>query len=228
MGYLTAEIILYLLAAAALGLLGGWTIWGGRSAPPPAAVAPEAGAVPASTAPTGAEDGEGEAARLRAELAATEAHRDQLGSRLAEAEDARDALAAQRARLEERIEALEGELARSGADLAACRAALGAAQQRAAAPAPASAAPPAGLLAEPPAAPDDLKRIRGIGPVLERTLNEKGVYLFRQIAAFSPEDVAWVNEAVGAFPGRIERDDWVGQARALHSETYGRPPEEEG
>ena len=61
---------------------------------------------------------------------------------------------------------------------------------------------------------DDLKRISGIGPVIEGTLNEEGVYHFQQIADFTPDNVKWVDQNV-AIPGRVERDDWIGQSQAL-------------
>lgn len=61
---------------------------------------------------------------------------------------------------------------------------------------------------------DDLKRIRGIGPQNETRLNALGVYHFGQIAAWTPAEVRWVG-AYLAFPGRIEREDWIGQARGL-------------
>ena len=69
-------------------------------------------------------------------------------------------------------------------------------------------------LFEPVEARDDLKRIRGIGPVMERLLNDIGVTSFAQLAAFTPEDVRRVAAVIETFPGRIERDDWVGQASA--------------
>jgi small subunit ribosomal protein S2 len=62
--------------------------------------------------------------------------------------------------------------------------------------------------------PDDLKKIGGIGPVLERKLNGLGVTRFDQIAGFTAEDVARVDDLLN-FKGRVERDDWVGQARQL-------------
>ena len=62
---------------------------------------------------------------------------------------------------------------------------------------------------------DDLKRISGIGPVMERHLNALGVVSFAQLAAFSEEDVARVDAALEDFHGRIVRDNWVGQARAI-------------
>ena len=61
---------------------------------------------------------------------------------------------------------------------------------------------------------DDLKKISGVGPKLEQTLNELGVWHYEQVANFSADDIAWVDERL-RFKGRIERDDWIGQAKAL-------------
>ena len=61
---------------------------------------------------------------------------------------------------------------------------------------------------------DDLKRIRGIGPVNEKALNTLGIFKFSQIAAWTPANVDWV-EASLSFPGRIEREDWIAQAKLL-------------
>jgi predicted flap endonuclease-1-like 5' DNA nuclease len=61
---------------------------------------------------------------------------------------------------------------------------------------------------------DDLKVIRGIGPQNEARLQALGVFHLDQIAAWSPEEARWVGTYL-AFPGRIEREDWVGQATAL-------------
>lgn len=96
----------------------------------------------------------------------------------------------------------------------------------AAAPAPAAAAPakPAPAKAEPAAvvplftapegAKDDLKMISGVGPVLEGKLNAIGVTTFAQVAALKKAEIAKL-EAHLAFPGRVERDDWIKQAKAL-------------
>ena len=81
---------------------------------------------------------------------------------------------------------------------------------------------PATLLTERPDEVDDLKQIKGVGKVMEGVLNAKGIYLFRQVANFSDGDVAWVNEAIEAFPGRIRRDRWVEQAQDLYRTKYGR------
>lgn len=61
---------------------------------------------------------------------------------------------------------------------------------------------------------DDLKRIKGVGAVLEKVLNGLGVYQFKQIAEFSPDDIKNVDDAM-SFPGRIDREDWVNQAKQL-------------
>lgn len=62
--------------------------------------------------------------------------------------------------------------------------------------------------------PDDLKRISGVGPVLEGKLNALGIIRFDQIAAFSADDIAKVDDLLN-FKGRIERDGWLGQAAEL-------------
>ncbi|GAB4043614.1 hypothetical protein [Spirosoma litoris] len=62
---------------------------------------------------------------------------------------------------------------------------------------------------------DDLKVIVGVGPFLEKKLHAIGIYTFRQIANFTQEDIDKVNDIIEFFPGRIERDNWVGQAAEL-------------
>ena len=61
---------------------------------------------------------------------------------------------------------------------------------------------------------DNLCRIKGIGVVIEKKLNELGVYYFEQIAAWSDKELAWIDEHI-SFRGRALRDDWVGQAARL-------------
>jgi NADH-quinone oxidoreductase subunit E len=67
---------------------------------------------------------------------------------------------------------------------------------------------------------DDLQRISGIGPGTAQTLNELGIYRFEQIAAFRPENIAWVDGHL-RFKGRIERENWVDQARELVGGSAG-------
>lgn len=88
------------------------------------------------------------------------------------------------------------------------------AEPKAAEPKKAAAKKAAPLFTAPDGAPDDLKKISGVGPVLERKLHALGVTRFDQIAAFSADDIAKVDEALN-FKGRIEREDWIAQAKAL-------------
>jgi len=69
--------------------------------------------------------------------------------------------------------------------------------------------------------PDDLKLIVGIGPVLERMLHQLGIGTYRQIARWSERDIDEFDAKLPEFPGRIRRDAWVTQARALHQSKYG-------
>ena len=64
---------------------------------------------------------------------------------------------------------------------------------------------------------DDLKKINGIGPVMERTLNGFGIQTWEQIAAFTTADIEKVSGAIKAFAGRMERDDWIAGAKELLS-----------
>jgi len=68
-----------------------------------------------------------------------------------------------------------------------------------------------------PSKVDDLKRIKGVGVVLEKTLNDLGIYQFAQVAKFDKKTIAWVDERL-KFKGRIERDNWVKQAAGLRDE----------
>ncbi len=74
---------------------------------------------------------------------------------------------------------------------------------------------PANLFSVAPRQVDQLQQITGIGSKLARTLNELGVYQFRQIAEFTATDLLWLDQQLGAFKGRIARDNWVAQAEAL-------------
>ncbi len=73
---------------------------------------------------------------------------------------------------------------------------------------------------------DNLQEIIGVGKIFEATLHNLGVYQFRQIAAFGPADLARVNAELKEFKGRIEHDDWIGQAKELHFKKYGGTDEE--
>ncbi len=68
---------------------------------------------------------------------------------------------------------------------------------------------------------DDLKRINGVGPKIEGILNGLGVFHFDQIAAWTRDNVDWVDEQL-SFKGRIDREGWIAQAKQLSREDKGK------
>ncbi len=62
---------------------------------------------------------------------------------------------------------------------------------------------------------DDLKLIKGVGPKLEKLCHSMGFYHYDQIANWTAEEVAWVDENLEGFKGRVSRDNWIEQARIL-------------
>lgn len=62
---------------------------------------------------------------------------------------------------------------------------------------------------------DDLTRIKGVGAFLEQKMNGLGIYTYEQLSKFTPDWTDRLTTAIEFFPGRIERDDWVGQATRL-------------
>jgi predicted flap endonuclease-1-like 5' DNA nuclease len=62
---------------------------------------------------------------------------------------------------------------------------------------------------------DDLKKIKGVGPAIEKTLNEMGIISYRQIADMTDYDIDHVARRLQGFRGRIHSEDWIGQARTL-------------
>ena len=117
------------------------------------------------------------------------------------------------------------EILASGADKTGVKAAVGTGSMSAAAKAamtpasnkgaaPKAAAAPKVAKAAASAGADDLKKLSGVGPALEKKLNEAGVTSFAQIAAWGADDIAAFDEKLN-FKGRIEREGWVDQAKAL-------------
>ncbi|MFN3146994.1 MAG: 50S ribosomal protein L21 [Paracoccaceae bacterium] len=109
----------------------------------------------------------------------------------------------------------------SGAGASGVKAAIGAgsapAAVAAAAPAKAPKAAKAAPAAAAPTEGDDLKRLSGVGPALEKKLHEAGVTTFAQVAAWTADDVAAMDEKL-SFKGRIEREGWIEQAKTLAAE----------
>jgi NADH-quinone oxidoreductase subunit E len=63
--------------------------------------------------------------------------------------------------------------------------------------------------------PDDLKQIKGVGPKLEKTLHEMGLFHFDQIASWGATELAWMDDNLAGFKGRASRVEWVAQAKTL-------------
>lgn len=83
------------------------------------------------------------------------------------------------------------------------------------APAPEGGVKPKALKAARKGVADDLKVIEGIGPALERLLNENGIFHIDQIASWGAPEVAWMDGNLKGFKGRVTRDKWVAQAKLI-------------
>ena len=119
------------------------------------------------------------------------------------------------------------EILEKGADTSGVMAAVGAGSASAVVPAakpakkaapkkaaPKKAAPKKAAKPAESAAGDDLKKLSGVGPALEKKLHEAGVTTFAQIAAWTEDDVAAMDEKL-SFKGRITREGWIEQAKKL-------------
>jgi len=62
---------------------------------------------------------------------------------------------------------------------------------------------------------DDLKKVNGIGPVMEKKLNQIGIFTFDQVSKMTAAEYDLLDSITGSFPGRAQRDDWAGQAAKL-------------
>ena len=173
-------------------------------------------------------EAETERRRLESELAEANRQTTSLSEDLEQARTARDEAAdADRSRtgeLERRIDDQQKEIDRLQAELETRQTVT---EEAAPAGAPPTSAPSqdeerkdqayssaSESVSEPSAATDDLTKIKGIGRVLEGKLHGLGVTTFMQIAEFSAADIDRIN-AVLDFPGRIERERWVEQAKAI-------------
>lgn len=205
-GFLLSEIWVLLALAAVLGLFVGWFIWGRRSE---------------VTIDTSGAD------RLRAELSACTARGKDMSGRIAGLE--RD-LAASEARAAAPKMAAPVMAPVIAATVMAAPAMPAPAPAEAPVnapaplmPAPGAAAKPKGLTAARGGKADDLKLVKGIGPKLEILCNKLGFYHFDQIANWTASEIAWVDENLEGFKGRVTRDEWVVQARDLSAGKAPRP-----
>ena len=74
---------------------------------------------------------------------------------------------------------------------------------------------------EPGGLRDNLRLIKGIGPAIEKTLNELGIFRYHQIAEMTEYDIDRVAQRLKGFSSRIYREDWIGQARDLQLQKSG-------
>jgi molybdopterin-containing oxidoreductase family membrane subunit len=66
---------------------------------------------------------------------------------------------------------------------------------------------------------DDLKKVKGIGPKMESTLNQIGIFTFAQVSKMTNTEYDLLDDITGSFPGRAQRDDWAGQAKKLNKNS---------
>ena len=201
--YLIVQTFILLLVAGLLGLLLGWYL--ARISATSARAALQARLRAA----------EEKARGLRAELDATTTAKNNADS---ERRLLSDELADLRVRLDAAERAVDAAGVAPGGgqdqDAEADSAAIAAAAVAALSGAQGLMAAPSEVSDEADAGPDDLQQIKGIGPKIAGLLNELGIQRFEQIAAWNATDIEWVNERL-RFKGRIEREEWIPQAKAL-------------
>lgn len=198
--YLTVQMLALLLLAIVIGAAIGWLLRGARDA-----AAQEA----QSTA---------DAARM----VDLRRDRDAAETALAEAKAAQPAADdGKLAEIQSALDECRANATSLAAERDAAKAALAAAKAKPAVAVAASPVAAVSLTAQANPAPesaasDDLKQISGIGPKLEGLLNEAGISRFEQIASLTPAQIGDLDDILN-FKGRIERDDWVGQAKRFAS-----------
>ncbi|MEL7149675.1 MAG: hypothetical protein AAGK71_03015 [Pseudomonadota bacterium] len=213
------------------------------AAPPEPAPAPAAVAEP-EPAPAAPSPEEEEAARKAAEFQAEAARMKAAEEAAAKAEaeaarkraDEEAAAAAEEAAAKAEAEAARARAEEEAAKVAAAEAARARAEEEAAAATETAATDdhgipdydgdgklegtdegtrPTGLDAPRDGKADNLKEIKGIGPKLEKLCNRLGFWHFDQVAAWTSDEVAWVDANLEGFKGRVTRDQWVEQAKVL-------------
>jgi predicted flap endonuclease-1-like 5' DNA nuclease len=236
-GFLMGEIWLLLLLAALLGLFAGWLIWG-RRAPEDAGEADRLRAALEAcnakgrdqTARITALEGDLSAAKAAASESAAKAER-AMAANAAAASVSAAAVVTQAA---PKAATSNGQVPSAAVQPAQAKAAKAASPAPASKPdsgkatsgaptAPKAADKPKGLTKARGGKPDDLKLIKGVGPKLEALCNKLGFYHFDQIASWTEKEIAWVDDNLEGFKGRVTREDWVQQARDLMNGLPPRP-----
>ncbi len=187
-GFLVTEMVTLIVLAVLLGLFVGWLLWGRRIAV----------------------DGYVNQSQIQADLAACKAEaqdKDQQIAKLAARVAAAEAMPA-----DPNSEEPETQKPAS-AEIIDFAASTGDTHQADAVPDESDR--PQALGGPRDGGADDLKQIKGIGPKLEVLCHDLGFYHFDQIAAWTEAEVAWVDDNLEGFKGRVTRDDWVAQAKVL-------------
>lgn len=229
--YLIVKMLVLLFIAGGIGVLFGWLIRAAHEREAREASEREAAARLAElrtardtaesklrealNAPAG--DAEPDAA-MTEQLAAAANQIKDLEAKLADAEATAKAAQASEADKAAALASAEARIVEveAGAGGAMAGAAAPAEEiQAVAAPVEDAATPVALEAAEKPSdGGDDLRQISGVGPKLETLLHDNGIWTYRQIADLTPGQIAWLDDKL-TFPGRIEREDWIGQAKKL-------------
>ena len=197
-GFLLTEMVGLIIIAALIGLMAGWLIWGGRK--------------------TVQENGDAAAlSEAKRALAACEAGRADQAAKIAALEQDRERATAAPV-VAVSPDAPAGDAQSTQAEATDAEAASdaqvdydgdgileGTSEGRR----------PDALSEARDGQPDDLKQIKGIGPKLETLCNALGFFHFDQIAAWTADEIAWVDANLEGFKGRVSRDDWVAQAKVL-------------
>ena len=199
MSYLLPQMFIYLLVAFLLGLILGWLIWRYGQ-----------------TNTGDYEELKAQRDKLIAERNDLRTNLDSCRNRSTLDREASEKLRADKIDLQNRIDAMmvERDAALTAAPVAAAAAPVAAA----AAAVPTAAVKgtkPEGLSAPRGGKADDLQQINGVGPKMEKLLYDLGYYHFDQIGDWNASEVAWVDENLEGFKGRVTRDDWITQAKKL-------------
>ncbi|WP_151717878.1 NADH-quinone oxidoreductase subunit E [Gemmobacter serpentinus] len=197
-GFLLGEIWVLIALAALVGLFAGWLIWGRRTVIETPAL------------------NSGEADRLRRQLGECESKGRSQAARIAELERKLAAPVAAPEPMPAPV--METAPVTMVAPLMAVPEPVSDPEPAAA---PVVAIRPAALSAARDGKSDDLKLIKGVGPKLEALLHSLGFFHFDQLANWTAAEIAWVDENLEGFKGRVTRDEWVQQARDL---ANGLPP----
>jgi predicted flap endonuclease-1-like 5' DNA nuclease len=236
-GFLMGEIWLLLLLAALLGLFAGWLIWG-RRAPEDAGEADRLRAALEACNAKG-RDHTARITALEGDLSAAKAAASESAAKAERAAAASASAAAVAAQAAPKVVASNGQAPSAAAKPAPAKAAKASSAAPASKPdsgkaasaasdaaketAPKAADKPKGLTKARGGKPDDLKLIKGVGPKLEALCNKLGFYHFDQIASWTEKEIAWVDDNLEGFKGRVTREDWVQQARDLMNGLPPRP-----